>query len=205
MLTFSSNNQKSSSNSYLKDTSSQHILSVLFCSLAICLVKPAMGQEALDWKGFDNLYKLNDSIYRSEQPSKKGFQMLEDAGIKTILNLRRLKDDANKAKGTHLVLEHLRLKSKEIDETDIIAALKIIQNSEKPVLVHCWHGSDRTGVVIAAYRLVIEGWTRKEALDEFQKPEFGYHENWYPNLLELLKALDVDKIRNELQLKGETN
>jgi len=152
-------------------------------------------------KYLKNLYQLNDSVYRSEQPSKKGFKELEsEYGLKTVLNLRRLKDDNRKAKDTQLTLEHLRLKSAEITEEDIIQALQIIQQAEKPVLIHCWHGSDRTGVVSAAYRIVFEGWSKEDAIAELRRPELGYHEKWYPNLLDLLRDLDVVAIKQKIGL-----
>ncbi|WP_340063292.1 tyrosine-protein phosphatase [Ascidiimonas aurantiaca] len=147
---------------------------------------------------FKKLYRINDSVYRSEQPLKKGFRELETMGIKTILNLRRLRDDTRKAKGTGLHLEHLRLKSGEITEQDIIEALRLLKDAEKPVLIHCWHGSDRTGVVTAAYRIIFENWPKEKAIKEFMLPEFGYHRNWYPNLLELLDQLNVSRIKKEL-------
>ena len=149
-------------------------------------------------KTFKRFYRLNDSVYRSEQPGRKGFQELKSYGIKTVLNLRRLKEDHKKAKHTTLHLEQLRLKSSEIDEQDIITALRILKEAEKPVLIHCWHGSDRTGVISAAYRIVIEHWPKEKAIAEFRQREFGYHENWYPNLVTLLNGLDVAEIRTKL-------
>ena len=154
--------------------------------------------EKVNSKYFKNLYKINDSLYRSEQPSKKGFKELEAAGVKTIVNLRRLKDDNQKAKNTNLKLEHIRLTTKKITEEDIIKVLKTIHKSKKPVLVHCWHGSDRTGITTAAYRIVFENWTKEQAIAEYRRPEFGYHEKWHPNLLDILNNLDVERLKAEL-------
>ncbi len=156
--------------------------------------------EKLNSKYFKNLYKISDDLYRAEQPSKKGFKELEALGIKTILNLRRLRNDNRKAKATNLKLEHISIKTKILDEDDIIQALKIIQNEEQPVLVHCWHGSDRTGTIIAAYRMVIQNWTKEDAITEFRYKPFGYHERMYPNLLVLLQNLDVEEIQEQLKL-----
>ena len=155
--------------------------------------------EKVASKYFKNMYKINDVLYRSEQPSKKGFNELEKKGIKTILNLRRLKEDTKKAKESNLKLEHIPIKTKALNKYDIIEALKIIKNTKAPILVHCWHGSDRTGTIIAAYRIVIENWSKKDAIKEFMNNSFGYHKNMYPNLLELLKNLDVDFIKNKLK------
>jgi len=149
-------------------------------------------------KHFKNLYKVNNSLYRSEQPSKNGFKALELIGVKTILNLRRLKDDNKKAKHFNFKLIHQPIKTKALNENDILEALRVIQNSEPPVLVHCWHGSDRTGTIIAAYRMVVENWTKAQAIDEFQRDELGYHHNMYPQLLELLKGLDIQSVKDKL-------
>lgn len=154
--------------------------------------------EKIEMKTFKNLYKINDSVYRSEQPSKKGFALLEQEGLVTILNLRRNKDDECKARKTNLTLEHIRLKSKEINESDILNVLRTLKDAKKPILIHCWHGSDRTGVITAAYRIIFENWSKEAAIAEFRRPEFGYHEKWYPNLLDVLNDLDVERIRKEL-------
>ncbi|MEM8507305.1 MAG: tyrosine-protein phosphatase [Bacteroidota bacterium] len=157
--------------------------------------------EKVAIKGFKRLYKLNDSIYRSEQPSAKGFQQLEAMGLKTIINFRRNKKDDRKARKTALTLEHLPLKTKELTEEQILMVLKVVHAAEKPVLLHCWHGSDRTGAISAAYRIVFEDWEKEEAIKELRKEEFGYHENWYPNVMDLLRDLDVDALKKELDLK----
>ena len=170
----------------------------LFVS-SICFAQKA-DYEAIHSRYFKKLYRLNDSIYRSEQPSKKGFKQLEASGIKTILNLRRLKDDNKKAKGTQLRLEHIPMRTAHLTEADIVNALGVIQKSEKPVLVHCWHGSDRTGTIIAAYRMVFENWSKERAISEFRRDNFGYHERKYPNLKELLENLDVPEIKKKLSL-----
>nr|WP_298995500.1 dual specificity protein phosphatase family protein [uncultured Allomuricauda sp.] len=146
------------------------------------------------------MHRLNDSVYRSEQPSKKGFKELEALGIKTSINFRRNKDDVKKAKGTALELIHMPLKTAELTERDIVNALRAIKDAKKPVLVHCWHGSDRTGAIMAAYRVVFENWSKEDAISELRKPELGYHEKWYPNVIDLISNLDKKQIVKELGL-----
>ena len=156
--------------------------------------------QKVESKHFKNLYQINDVLYRAEQPSKKGFKEMEAKGVKTILNLRRLRNNKKKAEGFNFKLIHQPIKTKLLNEDDILNALRVIQNSKLPVLVHCWHGSDRTGTIIAAYRILIDNWTKEEAISEFIQEDLGYHDNMYPNLLVLLKNLDVEKLRSELNL-----
>ena len=96
-------------------------------------------------------------------------------------------------------LEHIPLATKLITEQDIFEVIQLIDNAEKPLFIHCWHGSDRTGVMVAAYRIVIENWSKEKAIKEFRNKKFGYHENKYPNLLYLLEHLNVEDIRKQLK------
>lgn len=178
-----------------------HILS--FYSIFIFGLLNTQAQDSLRFKSkrFHNLFALNDSVYRSEQPSKKAFKELENYGFKTIINFRRLKNDKRKAQNTNLKLVNTPMRSAELTETKIIEALKVINEAEKPVLVHCWHGSDRTGIMVAAYRIVVEKWTKEAAISEFRISDFGYHENWYPNLVDLLENLNTEEIRKELGIE----
>lgn len=177
-----------------------HYISI-FCLLTYGLsFAQDLDSLKIDLKLFKNLYQINDSIFRSEQPSKKGFKALEEVGVKTILNFRRLRNDNAKARDTDLELIHIPLQTKKIEEVDIIMALKAINDAQKPVLIHCWHGSDRTGVVIAAYRIIFENWSKEDAITEFRKKEFGYHENWYPHLIGILENLASEAIKQELRL-----
>ncbi|MEM1258920.1 MAG: sulfur transferase domain-containing protein [Bacteroidota bacterium] len=175
------------------------VLLFLLCAHSSHSQQYAVEEVAL--KGFKRLYKLNDSVYRSEQPSTRDFQALEAMGLKTIINFRRNKKDDVKARKTQLTLEHYPLKTKELTEAQILTALKLVKEAEKPVLLHCWHGSDRTGAISAAYRIVFEDWDKEEAIKELRKEEFGYHENWYPNVIDLLRDLDVTELKKGLDLR----
>ena len=84
------------------------LLLLIICSTTHGQQNPA---EKLSLKGFKRLYKLNDSVYRSEQPSTKDFMALEDLGVNTILNFRRNKKDDRKARKTNLALLHFPLKT----------------------------------------------------------------------------------------------
>lgn len=156
--------------------------------------------EHLDKNGFDNLYKVNEILYRSEQPSEEGFKVILDLGIKTVINFRQLQTDKPNSKIEDLKLIHQPINTWKISYEDVLLALKTISVSDKPVLIHCKHGSDRTGCVIAAYRMVYEGWSKEEAINEFLEDKYGYHQSWFPNILELLQMLNVEQLKLDLKL-----
>ena len=157
--------------------------------------------EKIELKGFNNLYKISDSVYRSEQPGKDEMKELEKLGIHTILNLRNYHNDKHEANGTSLKLERIRMNASAISQDQIFEAMKIIKNSPKPVLIHCFHGSDRTGCMVASYRIIFQNWSKEAAIDELKNPAFGYHAKWFPNILDALNAMDVEKMRKELEIK----
>ena len=82
----------------------------------------------------------------------------------------------------------------DFNDKNIIDALKAIADAPKPILIHCRHGSDRTGVVVAMYRIVFQNWTKEEALDELMNGGYGFH-TYYKNIPEYIKNVNVESIR----------
>ncbi len=160
-------------------------------------VLPA-SSKSINHTTLRNLYQVNQNLYRSEQPNAKEMQHLEVMGIKSILNLRQFHTDKQEIRQTHLTAFHLPMNAGKFGDNEIIDALKIIQSAPKPVLVHCWHGSDRTGAVIAAYRIVFENWRKEDAIQELLQPQFGHHKNYYPNIVEYINKTDFEEIKLQL-------
>lgn len=149
-------------------------------------------------QGCPNLHKVSDGLYRGAQPEEKGFAELEKLGIKTVVCLRRWHDDEEEIEGTNLEYVAIPMNTWEPTRENVLKFLKVVTDEEKqPVFVHCLHGADRTGTMTAIYRIVIEGWTKEEALKEMQQGDFGYHEIW-KMLPEFVEELDVEGIKKEL-------
>lgn len=146
----------------------------------------------------ENLYKINDSIYRSAQPNKKAMKYLQQIGVKTILNLRHRRNDKNETKHTQLILENVPINTWEISENNIIDALKIIKNAQKPILIHCLHGSDRTGLIIATYRIVFENYTKEQAITEMLQKQYGFHQKYFNNIIVLINKLNIQNLKTEI-------
>jgi protein tyrosine/serine phosphatase len=174
----------------------------MISALVLALVAVATPARPPEWavplklKGAGNLNKVNDSLYRCQQPTREGMRNLADSlRIRTIINLRAFHSDRKLVAGTGMELHELDIKTWKIDDDDVIAALRIIRWSGKgPYLVHCLHGADRTGTVNAMYRMVFQGWTREQALKEMVDGGYGFHSMW-KNILDYLAKVDVEKIR----------
>ncbi|MDH2274000.1 fused DSP-PTPase phosphatase/NAD kinase-like protein [Moraxella porci] len=148
-----------------------------------------------------NFYQVDDKLYRSEQLTTKDLALLEQAGIKTIVNLRFFdRDDDKQAFGATAVrLVNTPLLTWSIKPDDLAKVLYIIHHAQKDgaVLVHCYHGSDRTGVVVAMYRVIYQGWSVADAKAEMQQGDFGYHSIW-KNIDRLLDDESVSQVRASL-------
>lgn len=149
--------------------------------------------------GLSNLYQVDSGIYRSEQPEREALQQLAKTGIREILNLRAYHSDEEAAENLPFVLHSVEMDAATVTQEQLIAALRVIKQRKGALLVHCWHGSDRTGTVIAAYRIVFQNWPKKQAIDEMVNGGFGYHGSFYPNLIDLLEKLDVATIKAALE------
>lgn len=176
--------------------------SLLILSLLICLplscstVKSQPEAPALHQ--VENSYQVSKELYRSGQPDKQGFRTIEQAGIKSVLNLREYHTDDDEAAGTKLQLLHYPVAAGSVTEQDIENILRILRAAPKPVLVHCWHGSDRTGITVAAYRIVVQHMSVEDAEKEFTDDRFGHHEFWYGNLRKLLREINWNALRRKV-------
>ncbi len=128
-------------------------------------------------EGVPNLHRIDDNLYRSGQPTREGFANLEALGVKTVVSLCLNQDDIDLASGTLLRLYLVPLNPVCINRDQVVRALSILGNrSQGPYLVHCRHGSDRTGLVCASYRIAYHGWSIEDAIDELVNGSFGHHE-----------------------------
>lgn len=161
--------------------------------------RPDHWAQPIEMCGVPNLFKVNEVLYRSAQPTHTGMHNLEEFGIKTVINLRWLHSDKDELEGTTLLYETCSAKAWHIEDEDVIWFLNLITNLEcgAPFLVHCQHGADRTGCMVAMYRIIAQGWTKEEALQELEEGGFGYHTIWQ-NIPKYIKRVDIDKIKREL-------
>jgi hypothetical protein len=59
-------------------------------------------------------------------------------------------------------------------------------NPDKKIFLHCQYGADRTGVMVALYRIAVDHWTSEQAITEMK--DFHYHSFMLPHLAKYVKA-----------------
>ena len=72
-----------------------------------------------------------------------------------------------------------------------------VAEADGGVLMHCKHGSDRTGLMAAMYRIVVQGWSKEDALSEMTQGGFGDNKHFKDSIRYMMQA-DVDKLRTAL-------
>lgn len=175
---------------------------ISFCALMLCLsARAETKREPLkprdDVPGVKNFAKVSDILYRGEQPTKEGFVELKKLGVKTIVCLRTFHGDSDLLKGTGMRYVHLNCKAWHPEEEDVVAFLQILRDpANQPVFVHCMHGSDRTGMMCASYRMVEQKWTNADAVAELKN--FGFHEIW-EDIVKYLNKFDTARVNKAIE------
>ena len=129
-----------------------------------------------------NLYRLDDKLYRSEQLTRSDAAAVQSLGIKSVINLRFFDRDDNETalSGSGIALFNKPLLTWRIKPKHIAETLYLIEQRQKqgPVLIHCYHGADRTGLISGMYRVIYQNWPIEEAKREMQQGPYGYHSIW---------------------------
>jgi tyrosine-protein phosphatase SIW14 len=150
------------------------LITASFSILMLASTASAQSEEA-HTKELPNFHQVNQGLYRGAQPREGGFRQLATRGIKTILNLRtadeRERAEAVEARAAGLGYFNIAMEGLDRPTHEQIeSALKIINDTaNQPVFVHCKRGADRTGMVIAIYRITRDGWSTEEALREAKR------------------------------------
>ena len=149
--------------------------------------------------GVANCYLLEPGLYRSAQPTRLGIGNLEKMGVANLLSLRTTATDNLLASSTMMACHSVPLNYMHLDERDVLEAVRIMASPRnRPLLVHCLHGSDRTGLVCATYRVLVQGWSKEDAIEEMVLGDFGFHA-YFTNIVAFIRNLDVETMRQQLK------
>jgi tyrosine-protein phosphatase SIW14 len=138
---------------------------------------------------------VDDELYRGGQPSYEGITSLKEHGVRTVIDLR---DDRNPAERmwveeAGMAYVHIGTNAGRVEPAKIATFLKEVDEAQKPIFVHCRRGRDRTGLEVAIYRIVEQGWSRDAALTELYA--HGYQWAVFPGIGRYLRTFDPEQFK----------
>jgi tyrosine-protein phosphatase SIW14 len=137
----------------------------------------AAPAPAFSLEGVPNVGQVNSLLYRGGQPGRSGYEALKKLGIQIVVNLR---DESGEIESERRTVEGLGMRYVSMPwnpfsrptNQQVGAFLQLLGASPgQKIFVHCHEGKDRTGVVIAAYRMTYEKWAPEKAILEM----YAYH------------------------------
>jgi protein tyrosine/serine phosphatase len=144
----------------------------------------SMAQNCEPTKDLPNFGCVNANLFRGAQPTEDGIKELAKRGVKTIVYLRDTdKNSAAEeqwAKKVGIKFINIPMGNWFAPKDEIMEQILSHINTpgNQPVFLHCKRGADRTGTVIAAYRISHDGWNAEQAKDEAKKFNMGWYQIW---------------------------
>ncbi|MDR3606547.1 MAG: tyrosine-protein phosphatase [Oligoflexia bacterium] len=159
----------------------------------------SQGSSQASLPGFviDNFFEVTPKLYRGANPGSAGIAALEKMGIKTIIDLQGGDLDsglpydfialeepgelpaniaAERDETTH---HHMQFLNSPLDslreitpaeDFDIDMTLGVMADPEsQPVYIHCQHGKDRTGLLVALYEVKYLGYSVEQAHEDMEE------------------------------------
>ena len=142
--------------------------------------------EKLKLAGVPRAGKISDVLFRGAQPSAQGLAELKKLGITTIVDLR---GNRGPVASERREVETLGMRFIDIpvlgwsapSNEQVAQFLKLFKDDpQQKIFVHCYYGEDRSGVMVAAYRIAQQNWTADQAIAEMYS--FGFHYHLYPGM-----------------------
>ena len=141
----------------------------LVCGVAILF---PLGWAAILWLSGNVHEVASGQVFRAAQPSPETLKsLIRDNGLKAVINLRGEQPErgwyrdelaATAASGVAYISLPLSA-TEEPDDITLMALIRILKTADRPFLLHCEAGADRSGLASALYRLVIMGDTPEQA------------------------------------------
>jgi protein tyrosine phosphatase (PTP) superfamily phosphohydrolase (DUF442 family) len=129
--------------------------------------------------GLKDVGRVAPGIFRGAQSEPEGYATLKAMGIRTVINLRTRHGEREAVEAAGM--RYVEIPMSFIRKVDPAVVRKVLSAmtdpANQPVFLHCSLGMDRAGVVVAVYRMDVDGWSEAEA--EAEMDAFGFHEVWF--------------------------
>lgn len=155
-------------------------------------------------------------LWRGAKPDKEDASWLVEQGVRTIVNLELLHDDkaafeqVRPGDNGKYEVSYFRVRDWEplpviapkLSDDHVAHFLAIMSQAPKPIYVHCRSGQNRTGVMVAAYRVIVEGEGDDNAIEKAVKEMEGYRGHWFKADASYIRGLTPErreKIRQKVR------
>jgi protein tyrosine/serine phosphatase len=164
--------------------SASHAQNAASISAAAMLPAPPIA-EHISLSGVGNFGRVAGNLYRGAQPSAEGFAELKKLGVGIVVNFR---DEQSEQTKEQRAAEALGMRyvgigwnaRNEPTDAQVAEFLHLVRaNPQSKIFVHCHWGADRTGVMVATYRIAEERWTAEHAVAEMKAFHLHF---WLPHL-----------------------
>jgi protein tyrosine/serine phosphatase len=149
----------------------RRFLALMMAAAGLVLSTLAAPRGVPASEGVLNFGKVTDMVFRGAQPDEKAIKHLKELGIKSIIDLRwsgkATKAEFAMASTSGIICTNIPLSgASRPSEEQVRMVLAAIESLPGPVFIHCQHGCDRTGTIVACYRIKHDGWSSEKALAE---------------------------------------
>lgn len=147
-------------------------------------------------QGVPNAGNVNGTLYRGAQPENSGYAGLQKLGMNIVVDFR---DEANEVSVEKKAVESAGMKFVSLpwsggglpSRDQLLTFFTLLRdNPDQKIFMHCQYGKDRTGVMIALYRIAVDHWTAEQAVSEMK--DFHYHSFLLPHLAKYVKEFPAE-------------
>lgn len=178
------------------------VRSIFACVVFACFARACWAED------LPNFRSLHPYLFCGGRPSEEGLIKLKTMGVATVINLRKTKRsiESEKLLCKKLGLDYLSLPIAHDGPTkaqvdSFMKEARLAKASYNPetkkatnaVYLHCSFGEDRTGCMIGIYRMVEDGWSQVDALNEMHKYGFSLHRRGLWDVFDSYSVKDVDR------------
>lgn len=163
---------------------------------------PDACQQALTSEVINACVVSPGVLWRGGKPDEQGAAALLRQGVGTVVNLEMLHSDQDafrRAKGAApRAVDYFEVPEWEpnvviaparVDDS-VAEFIAIVRTQPRPVYVHCRSGQNRTGVMVAAYRIIEEGMPVEAAIEEMGR----YNGFWFQQDAEYLRGMAAERM-----------
>ncbi len=168
-------------------------LAALLAGLVFVCTSQGFSSQSDKAQGLPNFGRVSDSLFRGAQPTTAGISALRGMGISIVVNFRNDNDESaseqRQVESAGMKYVSIPWSGRDMPSNSQVAQfLDLVRgNPDTKIFVHCKAGADRTGVMVAAYRIAVEHAAVDGAVAEMH--QYHYHAFFLPQLESYVKSL----------------